>query len=271
MRDGSKYTPLAELPCMSEMQENTPITWDFELPQTVDAERLVINNRQLGYILKVAAFRAVHVSSYQGQTSSFTPGVRGVDAHGVATAAASGYIQQADTHQASMHDDYPVGEYGAVMMQDHGKTRAIARLNKAEIASKVVDEKRERNVSSDTAWARHLNTALNGSLRSTAKEHLTGRGRDRFSKYFTGAYHACLGGNIAFDVATGQPSTLAAIYVGLGSVSVAADEWMMRRNEGASMLSERRWSLLLLSSEQWDRYFAAQALTRTAPLIKALQ
>lgn len=268
---GNKYTPLAELPCLHEMQENAPIAWDFDLPSTVDAERLVINNRQLKRILKVAEFRAVHVSGYQGETSSFTPGISDVDAHGVATAATTGYMQQAKTNQASMLDDYPVGEYGEALMQNHGKTIAIAKLNKAELASKVVDEKRERQVSSDKAWARHLNTALNESLRSTAREHLTGRGNDRFSKYFNRVYHVFLGSNIAIDVATAQPSTLAALYLGLGSVGVAADEWVMRREEGASMLGERRWSLLLLGSEQWDRYFATQALTRTAPLIKALQ
>lgn len=263
-----RYTPLSEVPPVHEALESTLVTWNFNLPPTIDTERLVINNRYISRLCKVAAFRAVHIGEYQGERTIFTPGINGMDARGNATASFAGSLQQAERQQSSIVDDYSVGEIGRDLMASHGKTRLTAALNKAEIVSRIVDARQDANVSRERAWADELNVAIGQSIREGARQHLVGREEHIMSKYWQRGYYLLTGGNIVTDLALRDQSMLPGVFIGLAALFVTMDEFALRRSYDKPLFDERRWSLTTMGAEQWDRYVAVQALSRTSSVIK---
>lgn len=241
-----RYTPLASIPFAYDGQ-NGQMTWNFSLPPTVDTERLVMDSRQLRRIMTVAAFRAVHITEHQGEQTIFTPEISGIDASGQATASLKGTLNRAKRQRPSHRDDY-----SPRIMRMHGKTRAIASLNKPELAARVVDAKHHKQeLTSEAAWSKELNNAINESLRATAREHLVNRdntaGRLLTSACYGYISAATAVSHINPETTTGGPLV---VYI---PAAVAVTEALVSSYTGRNMLPERRWSLTPAGAEQWDR------------------
>ena len=209
--------------------------------------------------MSVAAFRQIHVGEYQGETTRFTPSVNGMNGHGEATAGFTGELREAETQQSDLRDDYR-GAMGAILMPTHGKTSPIARLNKAEIVSRVVDDKRDSGKTNEEAWARQLDSALRSSLRHAAHDHLVGRETSAFSRYWAKSWYAYGVAVTGIDIATGQAPTMLGALAATTATAVLVRETSIRHTVGESMIAERRLSSTAVSREQWDRYAAAAAL-----------
>jgi hypothetical protein len=252
------------------MADQTMLTWDFSLPAHVDAERIVVNNAQLKRILAVGAFRSIHVGEFQGDLTTFVPGINGIDATGTATASRSGVVSHADMHKTSLQDDYR-GDTGEMLMPSHGKTRVATLLNKPEIASRVVDRKRDEHMSSEQAWAKEINEALNQSMRSAAKDHLIGREDSQFAKVYSRLFYASFGTFFGQEMATEHYSSWPQTYATVIVFITLFQEMVLHNVESEHTIRDRRYSLTPLSDEQWDRYWATSALTRAVPIVKTLR
>lgn len=250
------------------IDDDTKLTWDFSLPPHLDQERIIVNGAQLGRILSVGAFRSLHINEYQGKTTQVTPEINGITASGEATAGLKVHVDRAELQQHGMMDDFG-GIDGSFVMRFSGKTRVIAKLNKPEIASRVVDDKRDKGLSSEEAWARQLNTAVNKSIRATAKKHLAGREENRAMSMFGRLYYPFVMAGTTLNIADHGMSTMPLTFVAGSVVCIAVQEYANRMVTGESTLEHRRWSLTSFTPEQLDRYAAVQALTRVVPLIRA--
>lgn len=261
--------PISQLPSYDEKDDDTSVTWDFRLPPHVDAERLVLDLGHLRRIMAVAALRSIHIGEYNGQATTFTPGISGVDGQGTATAAVSGQLNPTEISKTYLIDDYTESA-DKFLMQYNGKTRVAAKLNRTAIVSNVVDLKRERGLSSEAAWARQLNAALAESVRDGAREHLVGREESWFRKWFFRGGYSGLSVMTGVDMYLEQTSSRPATYLAIGALWTAAHLAIeMNATKNKNLASERRYSLTPFSGEQWDRYAAVQGMTRIAPMVRA--
>lgn len=261
-----KWIPISELPGHQEADENARVTWDFELPPTVDAERLVLNTRMLGRIQNAAAFSTSHVVSYQGETTQYTPGINGINSDGTAQASMTGQLKKAPKTHTHIHDELAPGPYSERLMHQYFKTATINGLNKAELASTVADG-RDTNKSREARWADAIDDALSQSLRESAKEHLLKRQSARSNLLDTAFYGMSIFSLI--DSTIDHDVTFPAIMAGtIGSI-ITMQELFMKHVTGQSLSRDRRWSLAFLSDAQPDRYALASALTRAGTLIQA--
>lgn len=71
---------LNKLPNLSDVEpadlinmDLPPVLWQFELPESLDQEKIVLNTGYLGLLQKIGAVSCSIVSSYQGERSEFTP------------------------------------------------------------------------------------------------------------------------------------------------------------------------------------------------------
>ncbi len=264
-------TPITELPSAGDgFDEDDQMTWDFTLPESLDAERIEINTARLRRLMSAAAFRRVHVGEYTGETTTFTPNVNTMNAGGEATASLSGQLNEADTQQSRSFDDFH-GKLGQFVMKYHGKTSPVIRMNKSELVSKVVDERRNHDVTREAAWAQQLDLALRDGLVDVARSHLVGRESSLFSRYYMRGYYTYLAATTGIDAIQGDSPTSLYAYVAMTGCLVTLQEWLTSQVATENLVSARRWSTTPFNSEQWDRYGATLALAKTMPLIRARQ
>lgn len=263
-----KEIPISDLPSYADGDETAPMTWDFGLPQHIDTERLVIRGGNLAPLMSVAAFRQINVHEYWGEQTKFTPNISGMTSNGEATASLSGELNQAESGRSSLRDDYGVGSEGAFLMASHGKTSPVIHLNRAELVSRVVDDKREGGKTGEAAWAGQLDRALRTSLRTSARKHLAGRNTGDYRAYGA-SYYGLASVLTTSELLTNQAAVALMVTALASGIIIMEDEVTIKHYTGYNMSSERRWSLTPLVKAEWDRYLAADALTRTMPLIRA--
>ena len=260
-----RFIPVCQLPTILETDQNTPLTWDFDLPPTIEQDRIVVDAHRVARLQRVAAFSSSHVISYQGETTTYTPTINGVNANGTATAGFAGQLQKAPRSEEHLHDEFPF----KLVMQNAGKTKTLHALNKAEIVQAVTD--RDAEQSREQAWAQQLNSALTASMRSTARKHLVTRAPGPIAAIHT-AYAGITSGNLVVNIATHDTAGTAYSLTTAGVVwitSLAIHAGFNRDTVGSSLLKEWRWTLNPLQSIQADRYLAMDGLSRALPIITA--
>ena len=260
------YIPVNEVPRGDDIHGDDILSWDFELPSSVDAERVVVDYDNLAKIQRAASFRSSHVYSYQGETTQYTPSISGASSDGTATAGSTAHITIAETQQSELLDDHP---HDRKIMQNYGQTRTLHALNKAEIASDISDIRRRKDISREEAWAKVLNASLGESLRDTSKQHLMDRGHTILKAAYVGVY-GYNGANIAMN--DFEPIAVTSTAVGMAIVGAAVVGFESMKNvseHGESLLSERRLSMLAYIGDfQPEKYIATNALTRALPVIR---
>lgn len=253
----SEYTSLANIPGQYE-DDQAAFTWDFDLPPSVDTERIELNVLKIKQIQKIAHFSSSHVIGYQGETTQITPGINGINNNGTATASRSISVIKAQTQKSNLEDEFNDARF----MLSHGTTETTHRLNKAEIVARVVDLKSQKGIDSNHAWAKELNTVLNDSIRSAAKAHLLrGNKPRRMLSYLM------YGQGIGYTAIEQDPAHIGFV-LGLKTMFTGLDIAWTKFHYGETMLQERRWTLDLYDASQPEKYFAVNALSRIGNTIR---
>jgi hypothetical protein len=266
----SHNTPLSELPSFAEYErteEAIPLSWDFDLPSSVDTERIEINMAQLGRLQKVAAFSANHVFSFQGEVTEYHPIIQGMNIDGTAILARRLLrTSKPEPSKVELVDPHP--DYG--VMASSFSTDATHRLNKSEIVRVVSDIRNRTEKSNEQVWAEVLDDHLQDSIRDAARLHLLSR-QHWTTRMIEVMPLVGLSLISAIRVAEGRdPSEEflenAAILSGMHILALSAMSVARKIGYGETFLSERRWSAFMYM--QPDRYLALDALTRAIPLVK---
>jgi hypothetical protein len=260
-------TPISELSTYAK-NEHQParITWDVELPSSIDTERIAINTGHLSRVQKIAAFSSNHVFSFQGQQAEFEPSVAGINLDGTAVFGLGASItREADPSREQLVD--PKSDDGA--MKSNFTTEVHHRLNKAEMARLVSEIKDKRGLSGEEAWAFVLDYHFQMSIRRAAQLHLLEREPTMMRVFEPGLYGLLIAGcalsvqPMSIETAGFMGTTAAAVLMVLGHASESVD---MKGRFGQTFLKDRRWSMFIRS--QPDRYVAMSALTRVNRLVK---
>ncbi len=267
-----RFVSIADIPSLDERDENDRLTWDFTLPPSIDSERITVDMKMLSLIQNIGAMRSSHVLQYDGESTSFTPDINGMNMDGTASTALTGQMNQVPTEKSNLSDDAPDHPK---LMQDYFKTRTTHQLNKTEIVSQVADEISKRQNRShgeldrEAAWAKVLDDTFNQSIRSASKAHLMNRTNSLAKAVHTGIY-GYWSVDMGIDIANANIDRISSDIMVIGLIGVilaGADSLVMKKRHGDAHLQDRRWSLAVYGSMQPDRYFAINALSRTIPLI----
>ena len=257
-------TPIIELPRYEEFEaENivngVSLSWDFDLPPTLDAERLVVDMARLRRAQRVGSIISSSVFSYQGDTTQVTHGINGIQADGTATASSSRAVTPAETSRTTLSTEFP-----CPVAHNFGYAATIHYLNKAEMVSSISDRKRGSNESRESIWADELNDAFVRSFQSSAKLNLT-HATSGFRRMFDLANR----GVVLPILASGSDFVLPLIgglFLTIEGVIFYSDKKAM---DGNLSYADRRKTLLIGTEHQTDRYIAFKALTAMAPIIRA--
>lgn len=270
MNSKGRFVPVSQLPGLAEFDpEIHNVSWDFTLPPSVDIERVCIDMKALNRTQKISALSSNHIREYVGDRSEYDIAIAGINSDGTAIAGKAKLSKKAETDQSVLLDDI-TGEFGSSVMQNYFKARAIHKLNKTEIASRVLDGIRDRGMLREKAWTFELNNALVKSVNDSARNNLM----KRSSKSHKLLSAAGLTPGVLFitqDILLGRPEAAALVGVALGIAGVfvvSMDSLANKMAYGESLLSERRWSVLPVSGWQPDRYVATLALNSINPLIR---
>ncbi len=266
----SRELPLASVPNYDQYDpEIDKISWDFSLPSSLDQERVVLNTTQLNRLQKIGAFRSSHFFEYRGGVSQYDTSIAGINRDGSGVAGKSLLVEESDLSESNLRDD-ATGLLGKALMRDHFRTSTIHKLNKDEIASRVVDYKQEKNISREEAWAKLLNMAVRQSMNESAYRHLVKRAH--ISKQTLDATVIGMNAGVIINntlehdpVAVG---TTAGILGMCYALTVAGAAIINKTFEGETYFSERRWSLMPFGGWQPDRYLAFSGLSKVSPLIR---
>ncbi len=271
MSKNERFVPISDIPSSDSFSMGDRLTWDFTLPQVVDAERIVVDTGLLRGIQCIADFRSSHVVEYTGATTRYTPNVGSLGADGSATLGMAGQVQKAPLGVTSMLDDYGSN----IIMKNAGQTRTVHGLNRSELLSRVVDDLRGsrekgRAVTREEVWAEQLNEAMSRSVRDASRKHLMGRNAVRGTIIDAATYAWGIGGTAQL-VAEHSPfaSVIVGTLAGMTALTLGVESYMYRRFYGSTLLGERRWSMAFLGGMQPDRHLAVSALTRAMPLVRA--
>lgn len=266
----SNFVPITEIPSLDEAPDSL-ITWDFQLPPNVDAERVQINMDRIERISKIGYFLGHHVIGYQGEVSNVTPGFSGINPDGTAQASGVANSVKAPVNETSLIDEYPEAPF---LMRRYHKTTAIHKLNKAEIVSRVVDRKRDKEVTSEVAWAEELNSAFAGSVRSASTQHLFDRSGNRFFTILDTAALMTMGSLATINlVVNNDVHTMASFGVIMGFRAIIDQGFKLFDRDVSDAygipLDNKRTSFTFSLINQADRHLAVSALSRVGPLIRA--
>lgn len=262
----SKFESLSELPGLMDVDEqslvngHTPLVWDFNLPPHIDTEKLLINTRKIRQLHLVGAFTAGIVRSYEGETTTYTPGVDGVNPDGSAIASKTCVEHKADSHDSNLLDIY---NFSNEYSKSYGKPIVMHRINRPETADKAVDMIRE-GTDQHEAWASSLDKSLKTSYQEMAKKHLLEVEREsRGWKIVDGISTV----NYAYGFATGS-TLLMSLYVGFKLLNTAVDTSAMKMIYGDPCLDQRRHTLGFFGTSQPDRNLMLRGILSTGKLIK---
>lgn len=262
----SNFVSLCELPEQLRVTEHgkcdgVPVQWDMQLPPHVDTERLQINVSRLRVMHRVGAFAASYVRSYEGDITETTPNIVGVNADGSTIAGKSGITKKAKKAEGSCADPYSQS-FRPMVDDTHGRTVAIHKLNRPELASQVADRVSEGD-NSNNAWAGQLDLAVRESMRKSGREHLTSRANISDA--------ACIGIHclsLGMLVESGSLQLAAFTYL-FGQAAPELGPIRFRKLYGEDYnRPPRRWSLLPFGY-QFDRYIALNGLARMPGLIRS--
>lgn len=274
----SRMIPISELPTREDVDEAEafhsanalpPVIWDFGLPPTVDTARLQLNLSALRRLHVVGALSSSVICAYQGETTSFTPGVSGVNSNGTAIASSAGTLLKAEKSKSDLIELVPIPPMFAGQV---GKPIAVHRINKAEMAQNISQAIRETHKSKEEAWAEGLSDSLHHSFRNLGKQHLLHH-THRAGRYVDYALYGVLGFAFFNHISQGNPSLSGELYtpaswLALQSMRTIMDASLLKKMTGYSRIDEKRWSLFAWG-HQADRYLALSALNSTTSLIKS--
>lgn len=260
---------MSQIPSIAETPYN-PVTWDFQLPPSVDAERLEVNVDRIKKITKVGYFLGHHIVGYQGEVTSVTPGIAGINQDGTAISSGVASVNKAPVSDSRIIDEYPGVP---TIMRRYHRTTAVHKLNKSEIASRVVDRKRDSGVSSETAWAKELNSALAESIRDASSQHLLDRNKFPILNRIDATVVTLLGGNAVFDLVANSDTSFLIWFSATMGLRAAVDQGIRLLDNVESglygvPLGDKRNSLTFSIDYQIDRHLAVSALSRMGPLIR---
>lgn len=236
--------------------------WNFELPPTLDAERIVIDMTRLQRVQKIGAVVSNVVSSYQGDVTKVTPGINGIQGDGTATASNSASVQQAERTK-----QYFIPEFSCPTHDAYGRVVLINDLNKAEMVSRISDQKSRTSKTREEIWAKELNDAFIKSFAEGVYPYMVGHSTT-LRKMTDFLVYGLVMQDIADAVNTGDPALFAAFLPIWHALRIGTDTQRNNDTYGESLLNRKRWSLFP-SEHQTDRYIAMKALLAVAPIIRA--
>jgi len=264
-----RYVPVSQLPSFTEFDpEIHRMSWDFQLPPVVDAERLVVNAGALRRIQTIASFSRVHVHEYVGDTSEYDASITGIHANGTATAGATKLVKKAETGNANLQDDY-ISPPESKFMNSYFKTAPVLRLNKPEIASRARDSINAGQLR-EKAWADELSAALHQSMTAAARQHLMARTPTSTKIIHAIGSSPLIGFPISHIINSGSEH-LPGDVINFGlcyGLLLLFNSSQIARSLGDAHLKDRRWSLNPYNGWQPDRYLATVALSSVSPLIR---
>ena len=265
----SELISLSSIPSLPDYDPDSPecrlqMSWNIELPGSVDTDRISIDARHLRRLQNIASFEANHVYSFEGQTTEYDYGIKGINNDGTGIAGISMKSKAPEDDKKTLIDD----NSSPWLMNNYFSTTVNHTLNKGEMAQKVVNLKTHKGLSSDEAWARELDDHLQRSMRSAALKHLMGRVsliEKIFDISFVGYFIGLAGQDIAHgDVGNGILS-VGALVLQRG-MWIGFDSARAKDSYGESFIKNRRLSLF--ENIQPDRYLAMSALTHINSLVK---
>jgi hypothetical protein len=264
----STYVPLTEF-TVDNIQdpEHTPLIWNLSFPPNIEADKLCVNLNRLHAIQRAAGFVTSAFTEYQGDQTTFTPGVATMGPDGTATATRAGVATKAETQKSFNISDSP-------LLRPHYQNLAtVTQINKPEMTSKIADriqagEKREK------AWAKELDTVVRQSLRFSARAHLlkgdprhSKRGMNHWSQGVAALWTSGYVGDLNQLIVNHDNGMALGIAGALYALNVGTDSMANKQLAGSSLIKRRRWSVSI-NEVQPDRYFITSALTRATGLIK---
>jgi hypothetical protein len=268
----SHNTSLSELPSFAEYErtdEDTPLSWDFDLPSSVDSERIVVNTSHLTRLQKIAAFSANHVFSYQGRVTEYDAAIDGINPNGTALLARR--LLRTVKPEPSKEKLIDAHENLEIMLASH-TTQVMSTLNKSEMVRVVSDIRQRTDKSAEEAWATVLDDHLQQSIRKAAYKHLLDRteAKGKVTEVFPYVSIAFLMNNLHILNEQDLSETLiqgGGAMIGFSLLMRGMNLLSSKGNHGNSFFKEQRWSFFTFM--QPERYVALDALTRVAPLIKS--
>lgn len=263
--------PVSELPTIEQVdfssrENRPPMTWNFELPPSLDTERISVDMRYLGLVHKIGALSTTSVFSEQGDTSTFDYQINGINFDGTATMSGKEVRTKiAEKQRNAIGDaDNPLVRH---ILKDYGKTTTSHILNKSELARLVSDERYKTQQPSEKLWANQLDESLQASIRGAARKHLLGRatGVDYAAEAIQwGVILGLTLPHFANGPAEGVANLIDFTVINRGTI-LGLNSLRNKKLTGNTMLGERRFSLF--SEMQPDRYIALDALTRVGRLV----
>lgn len=264
-----KYIPISDLPSFSDVspvdiaEGRVPaFAWDFALPETIDKDRIHLNAWAVRRLHKVGAFSGAVVLDYQGEQTTFTPGVSGINADGSAIASKAGVLQEAPKSTAKLVDDPDIP---SPFRHTYGRSVAVLKVNKTEAVSNISDRIREKGVTREEAWAHVLNTSIRDAYNQAAREHLVDRTWG-FLRRFEYAAFSIVGATMTSSIVEGRGTVDPLIWAGLQAAVTSIDGKLLKDITGGSHIRDKRWSVFL-RGHQSDRYVAFRVASVATPLL----
>lgn len=264
-RDLVPVTELPSIDSIDSLEVDAPeqrCLWDFDLPPTLDAERIVVDMGRLKRVQRIGAVISNQIVSYQGDVTTVTPGINGIQDDGTATASSRASVQHAQRSQQLFMPELPCPTH-----ESYGKFFLVNRLNKAEMVSRISDQKRQSNKSREQIWATELNDAFTESFAQGVRPYMVGH-----SHALRRIFHYGLYGLAAQDLAelgTNGDSAFMLMYLPIWyGLMTGLDSLENKKIYGDALLDRKRWSLFP-SGHQTDRYLAVKALLAVAPIVHA--
>ena len=236
------------------------LLWDFNLPSNVDSERIVVNGKALRRLQRVGAVSCSIIREYQGEVSTFTPGINGMQADGTALATKAGHAEKKPLGEAKTAIDPSISK---LIHGTNGRAVLIQSFNKPELASQVSDRVHTGSKTREQAWTERLNTAFEMTFRSGAREMLINQENKplRYLGYYLYSNIPILGiESFVNQEVNYYPAMLSGVY-GIEFLRQA----LKARTVNESVTQNRRWSAFPYDYQP-DRYLAVNALSRLYPV-----
>lgn len=264
----NEKVPLSVLPKLHEYDPDSALpnmSWNIDLPASLDTDRIVVNARHLRHIQKIASFDANHVFSFDGKQAEYDHSISGVNLDGTAMIGFSKKLTPAEKDKNSLYDF----DRNNSLMRHYFKTTPLHTLNKPALVDSVVGHRnRKDQITSEEAWALELDRHLQTDIRVAAYKHLIDRAT-QINRILDVVFATQVIDLMTIGVMTNNTADLigsVGIYCSMNACLLGIDSIHNKQSEDNTWIKYRRWSLF--GHMQPDRYIATVALTHVNDLIQ---
>ncbi len=257
---GKNLVPISEA-----LELDGRIRWNVSLPDYVQVDRIGRDAERLDRLALKGSFSSLTITSYDGETTQFKPGLNGLSSNGEATASARGTLKKADLSRAS--------GAGSGTNKNYPETIGRVELNVPEIAEQVQRGGKFGALRNPVEWSDKLNRALADGVRSATRQNL-------YHEELFGDKYSIACTILGFETGTEITGLFSGNHFPVTSQAVLAAE--LGWSSFTQTVSDRKAEKLIgkdttdrqfsiMPGVHYDRILAVEAITRVRPLIRPLK